>query len=203
MLPTAFTSQQRGRKRRRLARALARGLGLARVWLGSDLGPGWGLARVWSGSGWGVKSGVWLGSWLGSGWGQIWVLRGQIWGLARVWPGSAGFGPKVDFRRFSRFSGVRKKTTLCGKSGGPKFWGGGQNSGRGGYPPPGKFGVEMSISGDFSEVSRATARKSSLARFRLFFSLSRDLGFFFGPFGLDHGRAFSQKWLHKVVLGAL
>ena len=57
MLPTAFTSQQRGRKRRRLARALARGLGLARVWLGSDLGPGWGLARVWPG-----LARVWPGS---------------------------------------------------------------------------------------------------------------------------------------------
>ena len=60
MLPTAFTSQQKGRKRRRLARALARGL--ARVWLGS-----------WLGSGWGQDSGVWSGSgqvWPGSGWGQ-------------------------------------------------------------------------------------------------------------------------------------
>ena len=45
MLPTAFTSQQKGRKRRRLARALARG-----------------LARVWPGSGWGQDSGVWSGS---------------------------------------------------------------------------------------------------------------------------------------------
>ena len=68
MLPTAFTSQQKGRKRRRLARALARGL--ARVWPGS----GWGQdSGVWPGSGWGQDSEVWSGSgqvWPGSGWGQ-------------------------------------------------------------------------------------------------------------------------------------
>ena len=67
MLPTAFTSQQKGRKRRRLARALARALAgvLAGVWLGSGF---WGLVRVWPGSEgpdfWseGQDSGVWLGS---------------------------------------------------------------------------------------------------------------------------------------------
>ena len=66
MLPTAFTSQQKGRKRRRLARALARGLARVwpEVWLGSGqglagvriLGSGQGLARVWLGSGfWGLR----------------------------------------------------------------------------------------------------------------------------------------------------
>jgi len=51
MLPTAFTSQQKGRKRRRLARALARGLAGVRI-----LGSGQGLARVWLGSGfWGLR----------------------------------------------------------------------------------------------------------------------------------------------------
>ena len=49
-LPTAFTSQQKGRKRRRLASGLARGLGLARVWLGgADLGGGARGAKLWEG----------------------------------------------------------------------------------------------------------------------------------------------------------
>ena len=61
MLPTAFTSQQKGRKRRRLARALARALAgvLAGVWLGSGF---WGLVRVWPGSGQGLAGVRILGS---------------------------------------------------------------------------------------------------------------------------------------------
>ena len=65
----------------------------------------------------------------------------------------------------------------------------------------------MSISGDFfrrgaeSRGSEAIfEQKSSLARFGLFFSLPRDLAKKNQSFGLDHGRAFFKKWLHRVVL---
>ena len=54
-------------------------------------------------------------------------------------------------------------------------------------------------------VSRGTGaifgQKSSLARFGKKKSLPRDLGKKKQSFGLDHGRAFFQKWPHVVVLG--
>ena len=67
--------------------------------------------------------------------------------------------------------------------------------------PRRKFGLETSKTSIFSEVSRVRGQKKTLARFRLFFSLSRVLEKKKKSFGLDHGRAFFKKWLHKVVLG--
>ena len=88
MLPTAFTSQQKGRKRRRLARALARG-----------------LARVWPE--------LWLGSWLGSGWGQDSGFEGSKIGWKTRFFGKNTIFPentkKYDFSQNFGISGTGPK----------------------------------------------------------------------------------------------
>jgi len=188
MLPTAFTSQQRKRKRRRLARGLSRPLAGILADFGIFVGfrrfrrflaDSGGFRRFWQ-----------ISSVLADFWGRSWVL--------------AGGSKIVNFRRFWDLPEIRN-------------FGGGKNSRiffSGGVPPPGKSWFFCKFWGrkkcrKFGKVlypgepDPKKDEKKTLARFGLFFSLSRDLALEKKSFGLDHGRVFFQKLAHRVVLGGL